>query len=117
MLCCPMPWCAASPGPTTGTRSVPRGVRAFALNATPIPHAGAPTSLAPRTTAFSRRRRSVPFLGAVSRHGRVQGSGEDIVVAGGGMVVFDYGEGIEGERAQVVDAPADAWLAVGVVSG
>ena len=42
--------------------------------------------------------------------------GEDIVVAGRGMVVLD-GEGIEGERPQVVDAPADARLAVGVVAG
>src|SRR5262249_38195466 len=45
-------------------------------------------------------------------------SREDIVVAGRGVVVLDDGEDIEGERPQVVvDAPADAWRAVGVVAG
>src|SRR5262245_6439084 len=32
------------PGPSTGVRSLTRGVRAFAPSATPIPRAGAPTS-------------------------------------------------------------------------
>src|SRR4051812_6277379 len=35
-------------------------------------------------------------------------SGEDIIVAGGGVVLLDDGRGVEGEDAEIVDAPADA---------
>src|SRR5262245_11745394 len=43
--------------------------------------------------------------------------GEDIVVAGRGMVVFDHREDVKDKRPQVVDAPADARLTVGMVAG
>src|SRR5579871_2880229 len=34
--------------------------------------------------------------------------GEDVVVAGGGVILPDDGRGVEGERAKIVDAAADA---------
>src|SRR5262245_60476706 len=43
-------------------------------------------------------------------------SGEDIIVAGGGVVLLDDGRGVEGEDAENVDAPADALAAAATTS-
>src|SRR5262249_43772633 len=48
---------------------------------------------------------------------RVEVSWADVVVAGGGVVVFDDGQGIGGEHPESIYTAADPWGAIGLVLG